>query len=133
MQDKLHYIGDLFDPKTHSTALRGDKSLWKEMQEKSMGITIDNIKSDEDCKNYLYLLFNEITGHKLKDGEKIYIKRYDPGHGMSSGMVVMSWWIMVGIPILIKRFKEKASPSKDEDDYFRELNGKRHKMIKEKV
>jgi len=124
MQDKLYDMGELFDPKPPHYALRGDKSLWMEMQEKSKGISIDSIGSDEDCKNYLYRLFNETTDHTLKEGEKIYIKKYDPGHGMSSGRVVMSWWIMVGIPLLIKRFNERTSPSENEDNYFKEINNR---------
>lgn len=117
-------MSELFEPRSPKYALRGDRRLWIEMLEKSRGVTTDGIGSEEDCKKYLYQLFSEITGHTLKEGETIYIKRFDPGHGISSGRIVMSWWIMVGIPLLLKRFVEKSSPSKNEADFFNELNNK---------
>ena len=96
-------------------SLRGDPCLWGEMKEKcrniQKGISIDELKG------LLYNLFFELTGHALYEGEIIYIKKYDPGHGMSSGLVSMSFWVYIVIPLLLKRFEEGRSPSLAEEKF----------------
>jgi len=82
-----------------------------------------------ELKEILYNLFYELTEHPLYEGEIIYVKKYDPGHGMSSGYVAMTWWVMIGIPLLIKRFSERKSPFSGENEFIKKIWPECHKKI----
>jgi len=115
------YLDWLFNSRIQMP-LRGSLNLWDEMKEKCKNIQGD--KNPEELKDLLYALFYELTGQQLHEGEVIYVKKYDPGHGMSSGMVPMSSWVYVIIPTLLKRFMEKTSPSANEEDYIYSIKAK---------
>jgi hypothetical protein len=114
MKDKK--LDWIFTPEPERYSLRGDPCLWGEMKEKCRSIQGD--RSVDELKRLLYSLFFDLTGYALHEGEIIYIKRYDPGHGMSSGLISMSYWIYIVIPLLLKRFGEGNSPSLAEEKFI---------------
>ena len=117
MKDKN--LGWLFNPEPAWYGLRGSGFLWKEMREKFKQMQGD--KTTEELKTLLYTLFLELTGHTLYEGEVIYVKKYDPGHGMSAGFISMTYWVTVAIPLLLKRFSEGASPFSTEGKFMSDM------------
>ena len=56
-----------------------------------------------------------ILGTSLRNaGAPIHVAEFDPGHGMSAGAVLPSWWKNTGIRILIDRY-EATVPDEGED------------------
>ena len=113
MKDKM--LDWIFNPEPERYSLRGDPCLWGEMKECCRNFQGD--RSVDELKELLYSLFNDLTGHALYEGEIIYIKKYDPGHGMSSGLVSMSYWVYIVIPLLLRRFEEDRSSSLAEEKF----------------
>jgi hypothetical protein len=109
-------IAWLFDPEPEQWPLRGDPHLWREMREKCKDIA--EIKNTEELKERIYSLFYELTDHQLYEGEIIYVRKYNPGHGMSAGMVTMTWWVLAAIPLLMLRFNDDESPSHREKSFY---------------
>jgi hypothetical protein len=102
----------IFSPNPPFWGLRGSPYLWDDMREHCKDV--EGIETREDLKQLLYSLFNKFTGRILQGGEIIYVKKYDPGRGMSAGCVAMTWWVMIGIPLLLARFDQGKSPIDDE-------------------
>jgi len=52
----------------------------------------------------------EITGYIESPGKMLFINNFGMNSPVTSGVVSMSWWTMVGIPILCSRFEENKAP-----------------------
>ena len=110
-------------------SVRGSIALWRDM--KSTCEKIDNVNNATMMKKLLCTMFKELTGSDLELEGFVYVKKYDQKHGISTGIISVPWWKMIGIPILVKRFSEQKSPFSGEEKflednlpiYYRKMDG----------
>lgn len=89
--------------------LRGDPFLWNELREH---FTTSGLpKSQDEFLEQIETVIKELTGSDLRGDTPIFVKRYDAG-GMSSGHVCSEWWRTTGIPLLLKQFGDRSTPSR---------------------
>lgn len=100
-------VNNLFGDEPLQFGLRGDKGLWKELELKYLNFRwSDKIQIFQEIKSQIELILNS----SIDETKMIYIKRFAKG-GMSSGKVSTKYWLRIGIPTIIARFKylkEKA-------------------------
>jgi hypothetical protein len=109
----------IFSPDPPHWGLRGTPYLWNDMREYCKDV--EGVKTGEDIKRLLYNLFNKFTGRMLQEGEIIYVKKYNPGHGISAGCIAMTWWVKIGVPLLVARYVQGKSPIDDEEKVAEDL------------
>lgn len=109
---KTDIIQLIFEVKPTQWGLRGDPYLWEELKSYLMRNKAPKIA--EEFEVAFRLAFKELTGKDLILNTDIYMGDYNKG-GMSSGMVCSDYWIEVGLPLLIDRFK-KIVKSKEVKD-----------------
>lgn len=107
----------LFNPEPKFTE-RGSIVLWRVLKKKCK--IMKCFSSPKQFKGFLEIFFKDITGFNIreKENEYIYVKNIDNRKGISTGMVSINWWRVVGIPVLVKRFSEKKSPFTKENDFI---------------
>ena len=118
----------LFSPSPEWFTYRGTGAVWEEI--KTVFENSDGFVKDKNAfKTILYDFFKKATGLELEQGKIVYIKKYDPGHGLSSGVVSFTWWDMVGIPILCSRFEENKAPFSSEKIFLDKMRSIISNMI----
>ena len=111
-------IAKLFSNENVHFGIRGNGALWRYMKaefERHFG----DITDINEFREKLFEIFNDITGCDLQLGSMVYVELLDPGHGISSGAVSLSWWYMIGIPVLCSRFNEHKSPYISEEEFLK--------------
>lgn len=91
----------LFDVKPSQWGLRGDPLLWEAMKKE-----FANIDFADDLSvfiSYFKSTFNKITKQDFDLCDDFYMKDFATG-GMSSGMISMSFWREVALPLVVERF-----------------------------
>jgi len=122
----MYYDFDLlFNPEPKFTE-RGSRVLWRVLKKKCK--IMKYFSTPKQFKGFLKIFFQDITGFNIreKENEYIHVKVIDNKKGISTGRVSISWWRIVGIPVLVKRYSEKKSPFTHENDFiskkFKELD-----------
>lgn len=97
-------VGELFAPGPWQWGMRGDPHAWREVAERLAGRALP----DEEF-TFARLIETEldaVVGVRLiASAEPVHVARFDPGHGMSAGLVDPHWWRTTGIPILVDRYR----------------------------
>lgn len=100
-------VNNLFGNEPLRFGLRGDKGLWKELELKYLKFKwSDEVQIFREIKSQIEVILNS----SIDETKMIYVKRFAKG-GMSSGKVSTKYWLRIGIPTIIARFKylkEKA-------------------------
>ena len=114
----MYYDYDLlFNPEPKFTE-RGSRVLWRSLKKKCK--IMKYFSTPKQFRSFINIFFKDITGYNIreKENEYIYVKNVDNKKGISTGMVSIPWWRVIGIPILVKRFSEKKSPFTNEYDFI---------------
>ena len=98
-------LNQIFDKHPDQWGLRGDPSLWAELQAHYQDSAVPD--SVSEFRSQLEVLIQQLTGCDLDSDESVHVPRYDAG-GMSSGHVSPEFWREIAIPLLCKRFVEVA-------------------------
>ena len=102
-------LNQIFDKHPDQWGLRGDPSLWAELQAHYQDSAVPD--SVSEFRSQLEVLIQQLTGCDLDSDESVHVPRYDAG-GMSSGHVSPEFWRETAIPLLCERF----SAMHDQDD-----------------
>ncbi len=98
----MNKVGSLFLSEPEQWGLRGDKYLWRELQEKFTEVEMpDTLNS---LQRLLETAFWEATGQCLAFCDETYVERFAHG-GMSSGGISGNFWRGQGFPLISERFK----------------------------
>lgn len=82
---------------------RGDPYLWRELE---MMFENEIPASLEEVEKLFHQFFETATGVPFNsEEESVFIKKYH-GHGMSGGMIKLSFWREKGLPFLLSSFDE---------------------------
>lgn len=96
-------IGSLFDRAVAQWGMRGDPYLWRELRSRLADAPLPPDRFTVRAR--ILAEAQDVLGEPLTPwGEPLHVPAFDPGHGMSAGMVDRSWWIRTGLPILLDRF-----------------------------
>lgn len=96
-------LGGLFDPEPDAWGLRGDPYLWRALRARFATTTLPATPAELEAVTRDAA--EAIIGTPVSDtDDPVYVPEFDPGHGMSAGGVLPSWWNATGIPTLIRRF-----------------------------
>lgn len=95
-------LSNLFGDEPLTYGLRGDPGLWKELEKKYLNYkwTTEN-QIFEELKGEI----EKILESSIEEPKMIFVKRFSKG-GMSSGKVSTGFWLRVGIPLIIGRYKK---------------------------
>ena len=108
-------IGRLFDRSPSQWGLRGDPYLWRALRAELATTPVP--PNSWELQDTIQAVAAGILGTPLKNaGEPIHVSEFDPGHGMSAGAVLPSWWKSTGIRILIDRYEATAAEEGDRAD-----------------
>lgn len=103
-------VGALFDRGVLQWGLRGDPYLWRELRARFADTPLPS--SALELKRVLTDAAQDVVGVDLRaTSDPVHLAAYDPGHGMSAGLVSPAWWTGTGIPILVDRFEAATRPS----------------------
>jgi hypothetical protein len=128
---KRKELSSLFYPDPRQFSLRGDKAVWDVIKEKFfMELGLD-IEDEGIFREKVLEYFRDATGYPLEPGLEVYLKKYDPGHGMSAGVVDFTWWYKVGLPLLVSRFRERKALYSKEDEFLDKLKQERSDYVTE--
>ena len=93
-------LRDLFEPEPDQWGLRGDPYLWQELKEQlGMAPAPD---TEQELVALLGRTIKGLLGEPFTMDGQLYVERFAHG-GMSSGWVSGEWWLVKGIPLLVKR------------------------------
>ena len=98
-------LNQIFDKHPDQWGLRGDPSLWAELQAHFHISIMPN--SVSEFRSQLEILIQQLTGCDLDSDESVFVPRYDAG-GMSSGHVSPEFWREIAIPLLCERFEKNS-------------------------
>lgn len=110
-------VGALFDQEPVQFGLRGDAHLWRELR--AQFATTPLPPDWYELHDLLVDGIARVVGDLLVSRESlgwsdpaagVYVRAFDPGHGMSAGTVHLPWWSHTGIPILLDRFQYQRWP-----------------------
>lgn len=102
-------IGQLFDRAPSQWGLRGDPYLWRELRAEFASTALP--ASAPELEIMIRSAAEAVVGRPLAESdEPVYVREFDPGHGLSAGAVAPTWWIANGIPALIDRFYRTSGP-----------------------
>lgn len=105
-------IGRLFDRSPSQWGLRGDPYLWRALRAELATTPLP--PNSWELQDTIHASAAGILGTPLTSaGEPIHVSEFDPGHGMSAGAVLPSWWKHTGIRILIDRYEATATEEGD--------------------
>ena len=94
-------LNHIFDKHPEQWGLRGDPSLWAELQTHFNSNEIPS--SVSEFRAQLETIIQQLTGCELDSDDAVFVPRYDAG-GMSSGHVSPEFWREFAIPLLCERF-----------------------------
>jgi hypothetical protein len=94
-------MSQIFGKHPEQWGLRGDPSLWAELQTHFESNEMP--KSVSEFRAELETLIQQLTGCDFDSDESVFVPRYDAG-GMSSGHVSPEFWREFAIPLLCERF-----------------------------
>ena len=98
-------VGRLFEREPMPWGLRGDPYLWRALR--AHFATTPLPADPGELEAMVRSAAGAIVGAPLADTEgAIYVPEFNPGHGMSAGSVMPSWWNDRGIPFLLDRFHD---------------------------
>ncbi|WP_363430134.1 O-acetyl-ADP-ribose deacetylase [Microbacterium sp. LWH3-1.2] len=97
-------VGRLFERAPVQMGMRGDAYLWLALRAEFATTPLPPMWFE--LRSMIQKAAEGIIGVPLAhtDGP-IHVPEFDPGHGMSAGNVLPSWWHDTGIPILIDRYE----------------------------
>ena len=98
-------VNHIFDKHPDQWGLRGDPSLWAELQAHFQTSVMP--KSVSEFRTQLETVIQQLTGCDLDSDESVFVPRYNNG-GMSSGHVSPEFWREIAIPLLCERFEEQS-------------------------
>ena len=105
LQDSNRNTGETlnhsFDKHPEQWGLRGDPSLWAELQTHFNSNEMPS--SVSEFRAQLETIIQQLTGCDLDSDDAVFVPRYDAG-GMSSGHVSPEFWREFAIPLLCERF-----------------------------
>ena len=111
-QEVYDTIGRLFDRSPSQWGLRGDPYLWRALRAELATTPLP--PNSWELQDTIHASAAGILGTPLTSaGEPIHVSEFDPGHGMSAGAVLPSWWKHTGIRILIDRYEATATEEGD--------------------
>jgi hypothetical protein len=82
--------------------LRGDPLLWKWIR---VRFESNPTWSEESFQKMLLETFTLLTDQIPEKGKNYFIQQIDTG-GMSGGMICSDFWIDIGFPLLMSRFRK---------------------------
>jgi O-acetyl-ADP-ribose deacetylase len=102
-------VGALFNRPPTQFGLRGDAYLWRELRARFAETPVP--EHWHTLRTLITGAIEEILGEPLdagaagrESGPAIYVRAFDPGHGLSAGAVHAQWWRQTGVPILLDRY-----------------------------
>ena len=99
---------------------RGTYITWLLMQQKlanSDGIIYDI----NEFRRKLFEALKEITGYTESPGKMLFVDNFGKNSPAKSGVVSLSWWTMIGLPILCSRFEENKAPYSGEKIFLENI------------
>ncbi|MDR7185041.1 O-acetyl-ADP-ribose deacetylase (regulator of RNase III) [Microbacterium trichothecenolyticum] len=106
-------VGQLFDRAPAQMGMRGDAYLWLALRAEFAATPLPSTWFE--LRPMVVQAAEGIIGAPLAHtDDPIHVPEFDPGHGMSAGNVLPSWWHQTGIPILIDRFEAAEQPNNTE-------------------
>lgn len=116
-------IGELFDrAPAPPWGFRGDLYLWRALR-KHFAHT-RRPTSTVVFETLLHEATESIIGARLESrDEGIYVAGFDPGHGMSAGGVLPSWWSETGFRILVDRFEGTLAQTVGDEGLWEPFDG----------
>ncbi|MFK7810165.1 MAG: barstar family protein [Saprospiraceae bacterium] len=95
-------LSNLFADEPFQFGLRGDKELWKELENK-----YSQFKWNDESHIFIELKteIERLLESNIDESKMIFIKRFAKG-GMSSGKISTNYWLRIGIPTLMARFRK---------------------------
>ena len=107
-------VGRLFERAPAQMGMRGDAYLWLALRAEFATTPLP--PTWFELRSMIQKAAETIIGAPLAHtDDPIHVPEFDPGHGMSAGNVLPSWWHDTGIPILIDRY-EAAQQAIGSDD-----------------
>lgn len=95
-------IGILFTPEPQRFGLRGDRYLWHDLQQRFSQVPMP--ADATDVRDRIVAEIERVVGAPpAADAEPVHVPAFDPGHGMSAGLVDLAWWYHEGLPLLLQR------------------------------
>ena len=95
-------IASLFQEAPTRWGLRGDPSLWQEMQATLASHAYPSTEAEFTV--LLEQTYQQLTGTPLSNHDHVFVERYSHG-GMSSGYVSPPFWAETAIPLLQARYR----------------------------
>ena len=93
-------LRDTVEPEPDQWGLRGDPYLWQELKEQlGMAPAPD---TEQELVALLGRTIKGLLGEPFTMDGQYFVDRFAHG-GMSSGWVSGEWWLVKGIPLLVKR------------------------------
>jgi hypothetical protein len=96
-------LAQIFENEPPHWGLRGDPYLWREMKNVLGSRAYPN--TENELAFLLEQTYEQITGKSVREQDPIFVERYAHG-GMSSGQVDPRFWIEMGFPLLLARYRE---------------------------
>lgn len=108
-------IGELFDrAPAPPWGFRGDLYLWRALRAHFAHTRLP--ASVDDFDTLIRGAAETVVGARITSSDEgIYVPAFDPGHGMSAGGVMPSWWSATGFRILVDRFEATLPQAPDGD------------------
>lgn len=109
---------ELFERNPVRWGLRGDPYLWVEMRAALRGKPLPDTLID--AERLFEKTFKRIVGVELgspQPGDRVFLKKFAVGSGISDGQVSLQFWRDTAMPILLDRFLA-ASRQEDVSDRF---------------
>lgn len=95
-------FAEVFRRRPAQFGLRGDSYLWDELSRILAMTAVPS--SGFEASDALRAAIQEAVGESIHAANRtVYVSRFDPGTGMSRGVVSLDWWAQTGIPILVDR------------------------------
>lgn len=111
-------VDELFERNPIRWGLRGDPHLWREMRAALRGKPLPDTLAQ--AEKLLEKTFQRIVGVELgspQPGDRVYLKKFAMGTGISDGYVSLQYWRDTAVPVLLDRFLA-ACERRDVSDRF---------------
>jgi hypothetical protein len=98
-------VDELFERNPIRWGLRGDPLLWRDMRAALRGKPLPDTL--EEAERLFEKTFARIVGVELgspQPGDRVYVKKFATGSGISDGQVSLQYWRDTAMPILLDRF-----------------------------
>ncbi len=111
-------VDELFERNPIRWGLRGDPYLWREMRAALRGKPLPDTLAQ--AEKMLEKAFLRIVGVELgspQPDDRVHVKKFATGTGLSDGQVSLQYWRDTAVPILLDRFLA-ACERRDVSDRF---------------